>query len=145
MTDKQPFRGDLFRPGQPGLRKILGDLEAAIMEEVWAQGDWVTVRQIADVLKVQRGSAYTTVMTVMGNLAEKGLLHVDKLPHSHRYRPTQSREAFTRTAVGYVIDQLLTDFADPALAHFAERLSGDGETDWATLLRRIQDERTGES
>lgn len=112
----------VFRLHKPGLRKILGDLEADIMEAIWTEGPGakVTVRDIHQKLQESRGAAYTTVMTVMGNLAKKGLLKVEKESYAHRYVAAQTREAFTRSAVGDIIDQLLSDFAEPALAHFAD-------------------------
>lgn len=112
----------IFRPNKPGIRKILGDLEADIMETIWAAGPRVTitVREVHQVLQASRGAAYTTVMTVMGNLAKKGLLLVEKDLHAHQYTARQTKEEFTRSAVGTIIDQLLSDFAEPALAHFAE-------------------------
>lgn len=112
----------LFRPNKPGIRKMLGDLEADIMEIIWSAGPGatITVREVHQVLQTSRGAAYTTVMTVMGNLAKKGLLLVEKDLHAHQYTARQTKEEFTRSAVGTIIDQLLSDFAEPALAHFAE-------------------------
>lgn len=116
----------LFRPHQPGIRKILGDLEADIMEVIWSRGPGarLTVREVHEALLEPRGAAYTTVMTVMGVLAKKGILSVDKDAFAHRYQAVQSKEAFTRDVVGEILDQLLTDFAEPTLAHFAERVEG---------------------
>lgn len=112
----------IFRPSKPGIRKILGDLEADIMEAVWEAGPGVpvTVRDVHAKLLPTRGAAYTTVMTVMGNLAKKGILRVEKASFAHQYVARQTREDFTRKAVGTIIDQLLSDFSEPALAHFAE-------------------------
>ena len=57
----------------PGLRQVLGDLEAEIMECVGQMGS-ASVRDVHEVLLGRRHIAYTTVMTVMSRLAEKGLL-----------------------------------------------------------------------
>lgn len=110
-----------FNFHKPGLQKLLGELEAAIMEVLWADEAAITVRDVHDRLPGKR--AYTTVMTVMSNLADKGLLVVDKEGVAHRYRPASSREAYTREHVGQIIDGLLSDFGDPAIAHFAESLN----------------------
>lgn len=52
----------VFRPNRPGFRKVLGDLEAEVMELVWSYppGDGVTVRGVFHVLYGRRGLAYTT-------------------------------------------------------------------------------------
>ena len=54
----------VFRPDRPGIRKVLGDLEAEIMELVWARpvGQGTTVRDIFEILYERRRIAYTTVM-----------------------------------------------------------------------------------
>lgn len=115
--------GGSFHPGKPGLRKLLGDLEADIMEAVWRrEGANVTVREIHEELASQREVAYTTVMTVMGNLAKKGLLAVEKAGKAHDYRATQTREEFTENAVARIVDELMRDFSTPAIAHFTRAL-----------------------
>ena len=63
-----------FDPRKKGLRKILGDLEADVMEAIWALGH-ATVHDVLERLAAaDRELAYTTVMTVMSRLADKGLL-----------------------------------------------------------------------
>lgn len=112
-----------FHLGRTGLRKLLGDLEADIMQAVWSQGDAaITVREVHGLLAESRTIAYTTVMTVMGNLAKKGLVAVERSGKAHSYRATLTYEQFTETAVGRVVDELLKDFTGPALAHFARAL-----------------------
>lgn len=112
--------GSTFHPGRPGLRKLLGDLEADIMQAVWERGETeVTVREIHEALESSRKIAYTTVMTVMGNLARKGLLKTEKSGKAHLYRATQSYEQFTEQAVGRIVAELMKDFSAPAIAHFA--------------------------
>jgi predicted transcriptional regulator len=80
------------------------------------------VRDILSDLEPKRDLAYTTVMTVMGNLAKKGLLKAEKAGKAHLYLATQTRDAFTEAAVARVVDELLKDFAGPALAHFSRAM-----------------------
>lgn len=136
----------VFRPQKQGIRKILGDLEADVMEAIWAAGDGarVTVREIHAQLLTERDLAYTTIMTVMGHLAKKGLLRVEKDSFAHGYRATQSREVFTRQVVGNILDELLADFAEPALAHFAERLPGEDPAKLAMLEALVHQRREQE-
>jgi len=47
----------------------LGDLEVQVMRRIWARREPVTVREVLGDLQRDRNIAYTTVMTVMGNLA----------------------------------------------------------------------------
>lgn len=126
MTPDNEKEISVFRPHQPGIRKLLGDLEADIMDTVWGAGPdaKLTVRDVHTELQSKRGAAYTTVMTVMGILAKKGLLTVEKSGMAHQYSATQTREAFTEQAIGKVLDGLLQDFTEPALAHLAKGLQG---------------------
>jgi predicted transcriptional regulator len=117
------LEGGAFHPGRPGLKKLLGELEAEIMQVVWARPDAaITVREVYEVLGETRKIAYTTVMTVMGNLAKKGLLAVEQTGKAYAYRATQTYERFTEAAVTRIVDELLKDFTDPAIACFTRAL-----------------------
>lgn len=126
-----------FRPHQPGLRKLLGDLEAAIMDVVWAREPQasLTVREVYESLLAHRKVAYTTVMTVMGNLAKKGVLVAEKDGSAYRYHAPLSQDDFTRRAVGNIIDDLLSDFSVAAIAHFAQALESRPEEDALARLK----------
>ena len=134
----------VFRPHKPGLQKMLGDLEAQIMEVVWKhpEGDLLTVRDVLSDLNAHRDPpyAYTPIMTVMGNLARKGLLIVDAQGQTHRYAAALTREAFTRQAVGRILDELLADFSEPTIAHFARRL--DSAEGLARARKKLTERRT---
>ena len=69
-----------FRPDRPGIRKVLGDLEADIMEVIWARptDTGTTVRDVFEVLYANRRIAYTSVMSTMTRLAKKKLLWAEK-------------------------------------------------------------------
>jgi predicted transcriptional regulator len=103
-----------FRFNQAGLRKFLGDLECEIMELVWqTTKPVVTVRDIYELLKHERPIAYTTVMTTMVRLAEKGLLRiVDKSGLANCYIPAEGREEFILNTVGHILDIFITEFPD---------------------------------
>lgn len=112
----------LRRSGQ-GAEKLLGELELEIMQVIWAQGR-VTVREVLETLTPRRVLAYTTVMTIMGRLAEKGVLMTEKRGKTYFYRPAYSQEEFERQAVSRVVQSLLTDFgSELAINQFVERLS----------------------
>jgi predicted transcriptional regulator len=112
-----------FQPGRPGLGKVLGTLENEIMEIIWGKGGEVCVREVYEVLAGRREIAYTTVMTIMGRLSDKKLLHKRKAGNAFYFQPSVSREEFTEKVVGSVLDALLEDFAEATLAHLASRVS----------------------
>ena len=69
-----------------------GELESAIMDVVWASDRPCLVREVRERLCYSRPLAYTTVMTVMGILHGKGVLHREKFGRAWRYWPAETRE-----------------------------------------------------
>ncbi|BDY30544.1 CopY family transcriptional regulator [Mycolicibacterium mageritense DSM 44476 = CIP 104973] len=69
-----------------------GDLEAVVMDRVWASDEAVTVREIFDDLAAKREIAYTTVMSTMDNLHRKGWLERTRVGKAYSYWPTMTRE-----------------------------------------------------
>ncbi|ADG98242.1 transcriptional repressor, CopY family [Segniliparus rotundus DSM 44985] len=70
----------------------LGELERAVMEQLWASPSPLTVRQVHENLAADRDLAYTTVMTVLQRLARKRLVIQRREDRAHRYSPAQPRE-----------------------------------------------------
>ena len=107
MTDDPDI--SVFRPDRPGIRKVLGDLEADIMEIVWARpaDDATTVRDVYEALQQRRRIAYTTVMTTMTRLAKKRLLRTEKHAQTYVYYPVFTQAEFVSRFVGRILDDLL--------------------------------------
>ena len=123
------------------MKKLLGELEAEIMEEVWKSGE-TTVREVHAQLSRKRELAYTTVMTVMSRLAEKGLLKKRKSDGAALlYVATAGREEFTRLAVGNVLKGLLTDLASPTMSQFVELVGEDSDEKLDELAKLIAAKR----
>jgi len=120
---RRSYRQLARRPGQ-GIEKLLGELETDIMEVLWAQQGTVTVRDVLVRINAERSPpvAYTTVMTVMARLAEKGLLTRTLIGHTHEYQVVQSRDEFLRRASQQIVAELVADFGDLAIASFVEAI-----------------------
>lgn len=129
-----------FDPNKKGLRKILGDLETDIMEIIWKKGD-LTVRQIYEIFQKKRYSAYTTVMTVMSRLADKGLLEKIKQGNAFVYRATTTRDEFTKSTLQKVINELVKDFATPAINQFLDSMENVDPDKMEELSRLIEQKR----
>ena len=91
------------------------------MRLIWASGEPVTVRDIAAGINDRRGEelAYTTVMTVMARLAEKGALTRTRKGRGYLY------EAAAPNAAGLAVRGVLREHGDAALAHFVEEARAD--------------------
>jgi predicted transcriptional regulator len=98
-----------------------GELEAVIMERLWAWGRPALVREMVEELRQDRPLAYTTVMTVMENLHRKGWLRRERDGRAWRYEPTGSRSGYTAA----LMSDALGTGADrrTALAHFVLQMS----------------------
>src|SRR5581483_583585 len=107
----------VFRPDRPGIRKVLGDLEAEIMEVIWGRpaGVGTTVRDVFEPLYERRRIAYTTVMNTMARLAKKNLLRVEKAEPAYVYFPAFSQEEFVARFVGRILADLLVSFSGATL------------------------------
>ncbi len=64
----------------------LGETEMEVLHHVWSLGR-ATVADVRDRIESERPVAYTTVMTVMRNLTEKGYLAVEKDGPQYVYAP----------------------------------------------------------
>lgn len=122
------------------LAEVLGPLEAEVMEVTWERGE-VTVRDVHEALNESRPVAYTTVMTTMGRLADKGLLRRVEDQRAHRFTPLLSREQYADSTVKSVVDWLVTQFRDPAVAYFLDRVEEEDEEVVDALRDAIEQRR----
>ncbi|MDJ0842494.1 MAG: BlaI/MecI/CopY family transcriptional regulator [Acidobacteriota bacterium] len=129
-----------FQPHKDGLGRLLGELEARIMERLWESGN-ASVRQVHSALSEDGKIAYTTVMTVMTRLAEKGLLERQKDGKSYVYAPSVNREQFAAAASGRIFSALLEDWGTPALSAFVDSVESTDPDRMAELARLIQEKR----
>lgn len=92
------------------------------MAEVWDRGE-ATVREVLTALNGRdKERAYTTVMTIMARLDEKGLLTRRRRGRTDVYKPAMSREQYQDARAGAEVAALVDEFGDLALAHFAEQM-----------------------
>ena len=97
-----------------------GELEAVIMERVWAADGPVRVRDVVEDLQRDRKIAYTTVQTVMEILRRKGWLEREKDGRAHRYWSPATADDYT----AQLMDEALEQAPDrsSALMRFVERM-----------------------
>jgi predicted transcriptional regulator len=102
----------------------LGDLEAVVMDEIWDRGA-LTVQEVLDGLNARdwRQRRYTTVLTVMGRLARKGMLRRRREGRSDRYEAALPRERYLEARAAAQAGAMVDEYGDVALAHFARHLA----------------------
>lgn len=95
----------------------LGETEMEVLNHVWELGS-ATVAQVRERILTSREVAYTTVMTVMKNLADKGYLEFSQKGVAYEYRPAR-----TATEVrGGIAQNLLEKVFDGSALQLVETL-----------------------
>ena len=92
------------------------------MDVVWSCGN-STVRDIHRLLSKRREIAYTTVMTIMGNLTKKGVLRCARQDRAYVYSPAVTRDQFTRARIAQIVDGILHRFSEPAMTYLVNRMA----------------------
>jgi predicted transcriptional regulator len=92
--------------------------ELAIMKVVWRL-DKATVRDVYEALRDTRPVAYTTVMTMMKILEDKGYLKKTLVERAHVYRPAQRRQQVVGAMLRDFLDRVFDGAPDALLLHLA--------------------------
>lgn len=87
--------------------RTLTDGEHRIMEVLWQKGA-ATVQDVADALAGENGTAYTTILTMMRILREKGYLRCRKDGRAHVYSPRVDRDTAARKAVRQLLGKFFS-------------------------------------
>jgi predicted transcriptional regulator len=113
-----------FKPGARGPARVLGDLEAAVIEALWDQPDQ-TVTDVEARLRVRRPIAHTTVLTTLDRLFRKGYVTRERRGKAFVYAARHSPEEFDRAMAREVLGGLLATLSEPAIATFVELVADD--------------------
>lgn len=124
-----------FKLDQRGLARVFGELEARIMEAIWELGE-PTVQDVCD--RLGENYHYKTVMTVMNRLVDKRVLTRHRLSRAYRYAPRESREDFLRRVSRNVVEGLIQDFGEVAIAQFLDAVDAIEPAQLVELERMIQ-------
>lgn len=131
-----------IRSGQEGVKLSLFDLEAEIMEIVWElpHPDF-SVGDIVEILECRRDIAYTTVMTTVSRLYEKGLLSRTKNGRKYLYTALQSRQEYIVQLTKDVIQQLPPIGQETAISMLIERIDDADDDELLKLEEMIRQKR----
>src|ERR1017187_4596658 len=99
--------------------KTLTDQELEIMKIVWERHA-ATVRDVYEALLERRRVAYTTVMTMMKILEQKGYLNRKQVERAYVYRPAQPKSRVIRARVRDFVNRVFNGSAEPLLVHLIE-------------------------
>lgn len=98
----------------------LGPLEQEVMRIAWTKKR-VTAREIVTELQQHRSIAYTTVMTIMTRLVQKGYLsEVEKQGKAIVFQSTSTQTTAMRNLVKNMFSSLVDQFGEEAVAAFVD-------------------------
>lgn len=103
----------------PTTPSTLTPQELTIMKIVW-QLKSATVRDVYQALQDKRPVAYTTVMTMMKILQEKGFLKKTMVERTHLYKPAKPMEQVVGAMVRDFLDRVFDGAPDRLLLHLAK-------------------------
>ena len=111
------------------------ELELEILKILWRDRE-ATVRQVKKQLSSFRELAYTSVMTMMTIMTEKGYLKRSKKNNYYIYKPQITEQETTKGMLGDVVDRLFDGSVTAAMVNLLE--TGDiDETELAKLRKLI--------
>lgn len=129
-----------LRAGKKGLELRLHELEAAIMDVIWSRKlSSFAVGDVLAILEKQRDIAYTTVMTTVTRLYDKGLLAREREGKRYLYSPKLTREEFMESTARVVLDEAVG--GHQAMAMLAEKVSEASAGELDDLEALIQKRR----
>lgn len=132
-----------FKLGEKGLAQIFGELEAKLMEAVWALDE----ASVQDVIDYLGGSLnYKTTMTVLNRLADKGILSRRKEGRSFVYQAIVPQDEL----LARVFDQMVRgmfagDFRHIALTQMIETAESIDPHLLERMVQLIQQRKSNES
>src|SRR5687767_1909780 len=98
-----------------------GELEGLVMDVLWDAGGPLVANDVRDRLEPTRSLAYTTVLTILVRLHEKGLVERERSGRAYAYRPRLSREEQAAARMGELLGTARDDSV--VLARFVAALS----------------------
>lgn len=111
---------------------LLGSLQTKIMEIVWKANRPLKPAEVLE--QLGEGQAYTTVMTVLKRLSDRGILNREMVGRAFVYTPVSCRKDFVETNLKDIFGDLVNSYGKTAIANFVEVLKNNKED--MTLLKK---------
>ncbi|MFI2721847.1 BlaI/MecI/CopY family transcriptional regulator [Streptomyces collinus] len=112
------------------------------MSRVWKWNRPVTVREVLEDLQKERSIAYTTVMTVLDNLHQKGWVRREAEGRAYRYEAVSTRAAYAAALMNEAWSQ--SDNPAAALVAFFGMMSEEQRQSLTDAVRIVQGPETQE-
>ena|SRR5687767_3474426 len=127
----------IFRPTREGLAKVLGELEADVMEFVWSQSAPVSARTVDDEIGPRTRVQYITLVTVLNNLWKKKLLTRRREGRAYLYSPRITRDDFLRRVSKEILSGIVSLDRDLAITCFVDILAESAPDELQRLKEQL--------
>ena len=125
----------------PSKESDLGAAELEVLKVLWDDSPR-TVREVMNLLHERgRNVAYTTVLTFLTRLEQKGFVRSDKSGLAYVYKPAVSRDGVTKTRLKSFLDQLYDGAAGPLVLQLIreENFSSDEIVELQKLIDGLEE------
>jgi predicted transcriptional regulator len=121
-------------------RPYLGELEMAVLEHLWSNGD-SDAKGVYNVLGKTRGISHNTIQSTLERLFKKRLLTRQKISHAYIYRAVISRDELMGRMIKDVVKTISKENTDGMLAAFVDIAAHSDESHLDRLEQLINEYR----
>ncbi|MGY5049710.1 BlaI/MecI/CopY family transcriptional regulator [Streptomyces sp. 900105755] len=121
--------------GEASGRRARGELESGVLATLWAAAEPLTARQVQE--RLPGDLAYTTVLTILSRLHDKGVLVRHRAGRGYAYAPVRDEASDTAQRMHTLLER--GSDREAVLSRFVSELSAEDEQ----LLQRLLGEHDG--
>lgn len=121
-------------------RPYLGELEMAVLEHLWSNGD-SDAKGVYNVLGKTRGISHNTIQSTLERLFKKRLLTRQKISHAYVYHAIVSRDELMGRMIKDVVKTISKENTDGMLAAFVDIAAHTDESHLDRLEQLINEYR----
>ncbi|MGC1954381.1 MAG: BlaI/MecI/CopY family transcriptional regulator [Gammaproteobacteria bacterium] len=122
-------------------RLYLGELELAVLEQLWSQGA-LDVKAVHRIIGTRRGVGLNTIQSTLERLFRKQLLQREKVSHAYVYTPAVQREVLMARLIEDVVETFSSGRSEPMLTAFVDLAMRVDEDNLTRLEQLIAKRRT---
>lgn len=100
-------------------RPYLGELEMAVLEYLWSNGE-LDAKGVHSALGKVRGISHNTIQSTLERLFKKKLLSRKKISHAYVYQAAVARDELMGRMINDVVNTISKDNTDGMLAAFVD-------------------------
>ena len=121
-------------------RPYLGELEIAVLEELWAHGP-LDAKATHRIVGARRGIGLNTIQSTLERLFRKQLLRREKVSHAYVYTAAVQREELMERLIGEVVETFSSGHSEPMLTAFVDLAARADDQNLSRLEELIAERR----